>query len=81
MEYYIWSDMYIETTFVKPETIKNRAPSLHSGSRLVEDTGNINDTNEAQIQEILKEEMKSRIAADAVDREAITKRLELCIDP
>lgn len=91
----IWSDMYIETTFMryghgpggiigitlKPETLKTWALGLHICSRLQQDVYSLTGDEEEATQEIHKEERKARIEADAADRDAIRKKLELCINP
>ena len=91
----IWSDMYIETTFMryghgpggiigitlKPETLKTWALSLHICSRLQQDIANFAGGERHNTQENHKEETKSRIASDGSDRESIREKLQLCIDP
>ena len=91
----IWSDMFIEFTFMryghgkkgiigvtlKPETLKIWGLSLHICSRIEEDITNIVSPEKVDSQNQHKEEHKGRITADARDRERIRKKLELCIDP
>lgn len=91
----IWSDMYIETTFMRyghshggiigitlqPETLKTWALGLYIRSRLVEDIVHMTDPDCDAVQEKHKEEMRSRIKADAADRTVIREKVELSIDP
>ena len=91
----IWSDMFIESTFMryghgkkgiigvtlKPETLKIWGLSLHICSRIEEDITNITSLEKVDGQKRHKEELKGRITTDARDRESIRKKLELCIDP
>jgi hypothetical protein len=91
----IWSDMFIETTFMryghgpggiigitlKPETLKTWALSLHVCSRLEQDVDKLLEKDQNTTQEAHKEEMKARITKDGADRESIRDKLKLCIDP
>ena len=91
----IWSDMYIETTFMryghgkrgiigvtlKPETLKVWSLSLHICSRIEQDLQSFINPDENEKQDQHKEEMKGRIASDKSDRESIAKKLQNCIDP
>ena len=91
----IWSDMFIETTFMRyghshggiigitlrPDTLKTWALGLHIRSKLVEDIARMSDPDHEAIQDTHKEEQKSRIAADAVDRATIRQKLDRSIDP
>ena len=91
----IWSDMFIETTFMryghgpggiigitlKPETLKTWALSLHICSRLEQDIISVVGKEQDISREALKEEMKARIASDGADRQSIQNKLKLCIDP
>ena len=92
----IWSDMFIETTFMryghgpkgiigialKPETLKTWALGLHIGSKVDESIDNmINEDDVQKVQLNHKEEMMSRIKADEKDRASIRKKLQLSIDP
>ena len=91
----IWSDMLIETTFMryghgpggiigitlKPETLKTWALSLHICSRLEQDIITLVGKEQDISQEAHKEEMKARIASDGADRQSIQNKLKLCIDP
>ena len=91
----IWSDMYIETTFMryghgpggiigitlKPETLKTWALGLHVCCQLEQDTVNLSCNEQDKCQLNHKEKAKSRIKSDRADRENLSKKLELCIDP
>ena len=91
----IWSDMFIETTFMryghgkrgiigvtlKPETLKVWSFSLHICSRLEQDISSfINPDDDAELTDH-KEESKGRISTDKADRESIRRKLQECIDP
>ncbi|EDO50031.1 predicted protein [Nematostella vectensis] len=91
----IWSDMFIETTFMryghgpggiigitlKPETLKTWALGLHICFRLDQDVASIVSNEQEACQATHEEETQGRIASDSADRESIRKKLELCIDP
>ena len=91
----IWSDMYIEMTFMryghgpggiigitlKTETLKTWALGLHVCCQLEQDTVNLSCNEQDKCQLNHKEEAKSRIKSDRADRENLSKKLELCIDP
>ena len=91
----IWSDMYIETTFMryghgpggiiritlKPEMLKTWALGLHVCCQLEQDTVNLSCNEQDKCQLNHKEEAKSRIKSDRADSENLSKKLELCIDP
>lgn len=91
----IWSDMFIETTFMryghtrggivgitlKPETLKTWALSLHICSQIEADIEKLCGKDKDIIQNTHKEEMTSRIAADSKDRQHIRSNLKLFIDP
>lgn len=91
----IWSDMFIESTFMryghgkggiigitlKPETLKTWALSLHICSKLEADiTEMVNGEND-KTQNVHKEESQARIFSDGKDREGIRHKLEMCINP
>ena len=92
----IWSDMAIETTFMrfghgksgiigitlKPETVKTWAYSLHACNDLVRRLDSMRNTDDA-VQTHLnhKEETESRKKIDAKDRQVLRDKLELSIDP
>ena len=91
----IWSDMYIETTFMryghgkrgiigitlKPEALKVWALSLHTCSQLEHDLEEfINDEADTEATKH-KEEMKSRVTADKKDRASLRQKLDECIHP
>jgi len=92
----IWSDMYIETTFMRyghgpggligitlnQSALKRWALSLHICSRLIRDVSEMEDgSTESHEVTMHKEEMPARKKSDAVDRENIRAKLETCIDP
>ena len=91
----IWTDMAIETTYMryghgrkgivgitlKPETLKTWAYSLHACNRVTNNLNEMRDKEGVSAQTIHKEEMPSRIKADALDRKALCEKLELVIDP
>ena len=91
----IWSDMYIETTFMryghgkkgvigitlKPETLKVWSLGLHICSRIEEDMRSVCDSESVNDDKRHKEEMKSRIVADKKDKETIRAKLAQSIDP
>ena len=91
----IWSDMYTETAFMryghgfggiigitlKPETLKTWALGLHVCCQLEQDTVNLSCNEQDKCQLNHKEEAKSRIKSNRADRENLSKKLELCIDP
>ena len=91
----IWSDMFIETTFMcyghapggiigitlKPETLKVWALSLHACSRLEAHLDDmIDDSTRDQGVDKHKEEGKAQRENDKKDREAIRAKLDKCID-
>ena len=89
----IWSDMLIETTFMKygkgpggmigitlkPKTMKIWALSLHSCSNILNDLENMRSMTEGR--EIHKEETTARLQSDESDRSKIREALNSCIDP
>ena len=91
----IWSDMFIETTFMcyghgpggiigitlKPETLKTWALGLHICSCLEQDIADVVGNEQERVQETHKEETKARIASDSADRQNIRDKLTLSIDP
>ena len=92
----MWSDMFIETTFMryghgksgiigitlKPETLKTWALSLHTCSQLVSDISTMRETDRSSnTKTVHKEESKSRIASDKVDRQGLQRKLEMSINP
>lgn len=92
----IWSDMFIESTFMryghgragiigitlKPETLKTWALSRHICSQLMEDLAELRgESDENRFQDRHKEEAASRISSDKKDREALKRKLEMCIHP
>lgn len=91
----IWSDMWIETTFMryghgpngiigitlKPDILKRWAYSMHTCSMIVQDVADMSvDSGEKEVTSH-KEEKPSRITSDAKDRDKIRDKLLSCIDP
>ena len=90
----IWSDMFIETTFMrygngpggiigitlKPETLKTWTLGLYICSPLEQDIIRIVGKEHHISQKVHKEEMKTTIAPDGADRQSIQEKLKLCID-
>ena len=91
----IWSDMFIETTFMrygkgpggligvtlKPKAVKKWANSLHICTQVLKDLDEMRDRNFTKEKTVHKEEMPSRIKADEVDRENIKRMLKSCFHP
>ena len=93
----IWSDMAIETTFMRyghgqsgiigitliPETLKTWAHSLHACNTVVSNLDQMR-TQEQHVpasQTHHKEEAKARVKTDTKNRKALRDKLEVCIDP
>lgn len=90
----MWSDMFIETTFMrfgkgdgglvgvtlKPKSVKIWAYSLHSCTLLLHDLHTMSDEYPKRNM-MHKEEMPARIKSDAADRLKLRKKLEDCINP
>ena len=90
----IWTDMAIETThmryghgrkgiigiILKPETLKTWTYSLHACNQVTNDLNEMRDKESLSAQIYHKEEMPSKIKADALDRKALCEKLELVID-
>ncbi|KAK5922319.1 hypothetical protein CgunFtcFv8_019592 [Champsocephalus gunnari] len=93
----IWSDMAIETTFMRyghgqngiigitlrPETLKTWAYSMQACNKVVENLDSMRDHEQQKCpsQTHHKEEMKARMKSDGEDRKHLREKLELCIDP
>jgi hypothetical protein len=91
----IWSDMFIDTTFmryghgqggiieitIKSETLKTWALSRHICGHLESNIADMVDGARSNVQTGHKEEGKQRITNDSDDRDGIRKKLETCIDP
>lgn len=91
----IWSDMFIESTFMryghgkggivgitlKPETPKTWVLSLHICSKLESDITEMVDGENNTTQNVHKGESQARIVSDGKDREGIRHKLEMCINP
>ena len=90
----LWSDMFIETTFMRyghgprgltgltlnQSAVSRWALSLHTCSRLLKDVADMKD-KEYLDDKRHKEEMPSRMAYDEKDRSAVRRKLNLCIHP
>ena len=88
----IWSDIYIETTFMRyghgptgitlqPSALQWWALSMHTCSRLVQDVADMTDGYK-QFEVMTHEEEKlSRIRSNSQDRQNIQDKLKACIDP
>ncbi|MES9884531.1 MAG: hypothetical protein ABW185_27110 [Sedimenticola sp.] len=91
----IWSDMFIESTVMryghgpggligitlKPNAVKRWALSMHICSQLVQGISEMSDGVRSPDVTTHKEELKSRIDADRLDRDNIRQKLTTCIDP
>ena len=93
----IWSDMAIETTYMRyghgksgiigitlrPETLKIWAYSIHACNTVVRhlDLMRTQKQNRPESQTHHKEETKSRVKYDSIDRTILRDKLEMCIDP
>jgi len=89
----IWSDMYIETTFIRyghgpngiigitlqPSALQQWALSMHICSQLVQDVADMTDTYKPFEVMTHKEEKPSRIRSDSQDRQNIQEKLKTCI--
>ena len=84
----IWSDMFIETTFMKygkgpggligitlnPVTVKKWANSLHICTQLLKDLDDMRTADTTKEKIFHKDEMKSRMESDGKDRSKIKKK-------
>ena len=91
----IWSDMAIESTFMryghskarivgitlKPETLKMWAYSLHICHSILNDLSEMRDNVSAATQLTHKEEGAARVQLDSVDRRNLCQKMKLCIEP
>ena len=91
----IWSDMFIETTFMRhgkdlhglvditlqPKTVKQWALSLHACAQVLLDLEKMRDRERCKDQLTHKEELPSRIKSDQIDRSKIWKMLDTMIHP
>ena len=92
----IWSDMMIETTYIryghapggivgialKPETLKVWALSLHACSWLESDLDDMTDEDtESKVVTTHNEDAKARIAEDKRDRDGIRQKIDTCSNP
>ena len=92
----IWSDMFIETTFMryghgkagiigitlKPETLKTWALSVHICGQIIEDVTTMRDCDSSCHSQVShKEEAKGRITSDKTDRKGLQQKLDMCINP
>ena len=90
----IWSDMYIETTFMRyghgpggiigitlsPSTLTRWALSLHICSQLIQDVSSMSDNSQKDVI-THKEELPHRIRADKDDRDKLYTKMNRSIDP
>lgn len=90
----IWVDMLIETTFMRygkgpggligvtlnPETVKKWSLSLHTCNNILKDLDTMRNQEDV-LKTHHKEELKSRIAADEVDRIKLRNMLKTCLHP
>ena len=90
----IWTDKFIESTFMRyghgpgrligltqnEKAVHIWAMSLHICSRLMKDMADLKDSSSVDITSH-KEELPSRIKYDENDRKVIIEKLKLCIDP
>ena len=91
----IWSDMAIETTFMryghsrqgivgvtlKPEAVKTWAYSSHSCHSLLNNLNVMRNNQQTSVQTSHIEETPGRMKFDQSDRKNLRDKLELCIDP
>ena len=91
----IWSDMYIETTFMRygyglngivditpqPSALKRWALSMHTCCRLVQDVADMDKRYTEKEVMIHKEKRPTQIKSEAQDRRNILHKLQPCIDP
>ena len=90
----IWSDMYIESTFMRyghgpggivgitlqPSALKRWAYSLHICTQLTKDVADLQDESTTQHHvKTHKEEMPARKASDAIDRQRLEEKLAMII--
>ena len=89
----IWSDMFIETTFMRyghgpaglvgitpsPRALKRWVLSLHTCSRLLKDLDVLREVREDECVTTHKEESDTRITSDAVERNKLRDKLDTCI--
>ena len=90
----IWSDQMIETTYMKhrkgpsgiigsktkPKTLQIWAKSQHACTHILTELSNLSKKDNVEIT-THKEESKSRIQADTVDRQKLRTFMNTCIDP
>ena len=91
----IWSDMLIETTFMKygkgpggligvtlqQRSVKKWAYSLHVTTQILKDLEDMRERKSVQDVTVHKEEKPGRLKSDANDREKLRVKFEQCIDP
>lgn len=91
----IWSDMHIETTFMrhgkgprglvgitlKPKAVKQWSLSLHACSQILQDLEEMRNRNNCKDQLKHKEELPGRIRSDSQDRNKIREKLATMIHP
>ena len=91
----IWSDMYIESTFMrygkgpggligvtlKPSVVKKWANSLHICTQILKDLDEMREKPPNPSQSVHKEETVGRIRSDEEDRASIRTSLQTCVNP
>ena len=91
----IWSDMAIESTYMRygkskngivgitlnQQALKTWAYSRHACSQVISQLNELRDKNPQNTQLTHKEESPARIEHDKVDRRNLREKLALCIDP
>ena len=91
----IWTDMAIETTFMrygkgrngiigitlKPGTLKTWVYSLHACNGIINDLNEMSDEERPPAHTYHKEEMSARMKQDEQDRHTLRDKSNLCIDP
>ena len=91
----IWSDMHIETTFMrhgkgprglvgitlKPKAVKQWSLSLHACSQILQDLEEMRNRNNCKDRLKHKEELPGRIRSDSHDRSKIREKLATMIHP
>ena len=91
----IWTDMFIETTFMrygkgpggligltlKPNVVKNWAYNLQTSTQILQNLEKMRKKSENKEKLVHKEEGTGRIKADSTDRENLRTKLEMTIHP
>ena len=91
----IWSDMYIETTFMrygkgpkgiigitlKPSAVRRWAFSMHVCCQVANDVATMTESQKTEGVSSHKEENPARVKSDGSDRQNIRRKLEMSMDP